>query len=302
MGTPGYMAPEQASGRAASADERTDIYALGAILSSLLTLDAPMRVTPDNVRNFEERWARGEDVDREWQEHVVPLLADRSARPRLKHLPHDTIPESLAAVALKAMSLRPADRYASVKELQVDVAAYQSGFATSAEEANSWRRFKLLVGRHRVLSGAIVAIFAILLAATIVSLKQRAAAIESNRSLQLTLQQASLADLEAARQRFQAGAWREGIALVGRSLTFWPDNRAAENYLLSAIAFGRGIATSSRSSVFTTTAPLLTPPSARTGDISRPPVMTVRRRSGILPLASKSGRPRSTAALFSAML
>ena len=47
------------------------------------------------------------------------------------------------------MSLRPADRLASVKDLQADVAAYQAGFATSAEEARAWRRFKRLMARNK---------------------------------------------------------------------------------------------------------------------------------------------------------
>jgi WD40 repeat protein len=90
------------------------------------------------------------------------------------------------------------------------------------------------------LATAILTIFAILLGATLVSLKQRQVALESNRNLQLALRRASVADLEAARQRIQVGAWREGTALLGRSLSFWPGNRLAADYLLSAIAFGRG--------------------------------------------------------------
>jgi serine/threonine protein kinase len=41
LGTPGYMAPEQARGEVATLDERTDVYALGALLSFLLAGDAP---------------------------------------------------------------------------------------------------------------------------------------------------------------------------------------------------------------------------------------------------------------------
>jgi hypothetical protein len=55
------------------------------------------------------------------------------------------IPESLAAVAMKALSLRREDRYQSVPELQKDIEAYQGGFATGAEQASAW----LLVKRHK---------------------------------------------------------------------------------------------------------------------------------------------------------
>ena len=41
LGTPGYMAPEQARGEVESLDERTDVYALGALLAFLLAGDAP---------------------------------------------------------------------------------------------------------------------------------------------------------------------------------------------------------------------------------------------------------------------
>jgi serine/threonine protein kinase len=43
MGTPGYMAPEQALGNAEELDEKTDIYALGAILYAILTLQPPVK-------------------------------------------------------------------------------------------------------------------------------------------------------------------------------------------------------------------------------------------------------------------
>jgi eukaryotic-like serine/threonine-protein kinase len=236
MGTPGYMAPEQARGDAANTDERTDIYALGAILYALLTLEAPIRLTRAEAEEFGKRSQDAENLTDEFHRHVAPLLSDRSARQKLDH----PVPDSLVHVVLKAMALRPNDRFPTVKKLQADVAAYQSGRATSAEEARPWKRFKLLVARNKVLFSAIATVLAILLAATVVSLEQRKVALKSNAGLQSALYRASFADHESARQRFSAGAWREGVALMGRSLAFWPENRAAADYLLSAIIFGRG--------------------------------------------------------------
>lgn len=236
MGTPGYMAPEQARGDAASTDERTDVYALGAILYALLTRETPVRLTRAQAEVFAKRSNDGENLTREFQRHVAPVLSERSARQQLDH----PVPDSLVHVVLKAMALRPDDRFPTVKKLQADVAAYQSGFATSAEEARPWKRFKLLIARHKVLFSAITSVLLVLLAATVVSLQQRKVALESNAGLQLALRRASLADHESARQHFRDGQWRQGLALMGRALAFWPENRAAADYLLSAILFDRG--------------------------------------------------------------
>ncbi|MEQ1859672.1 MAG: protein kinase [Chthoniobacteraceae bacterium] len=127
MGTPQYMAPEQARGEVEQLDERADIYALGAILYHVLALRPS--VTGEDAYAIVERVARGE---------IDPL--PKAAR---------AIPDSLAAVVREAMALEKTHRYASVADLQADITAFQNGFATSAEHAGLVKQVALLIRRHR---------------------------------------------------------------------------------------------------------------------------------------------------------
>jgi len=102
-GTPAYMAPEQA--RRERADERSDVYCLGATFFHMLTLRHPT-------------WSA--DPDEFWRKKqhgiIDPATAEEFSR----------IPALLLQIALKAMAPEAQDRYASVKELQDGIRAYQT--------------------------------------------------------------------------------------------------------------------------------------------------------------------------------
>ncbi|MEY5011921.1 MAG: hypothetical protein RLZZ253_3060, partial [Verrucomicrobiota bacterium] len=122
MGTPQYMSPEQASGMVAGLDPRSDIYSLGGILYSILTLQPPIEgTTLDEVLS---RVRTGTLRPMRTTPHTDS--AETGGRPR------PTVPEALKAVTHKAMARERADRYPNVEALAADIAAHQNGFATSA--------------------------------------------------------------------------------------------------------------------------------------------------------------------------
>jgi serine/threonine protein kinase len=221
MGTPQYMSPEQASGEIDRLDARTDIYALGAILYQLLTLQAP--VMGKTVHEVLAQVRAGT---------IVPPLQRVGAK-RLPHLPDGRVPESLAAVAMKALALSRSARYASVKELQADIEAYQTGFATKAESASAWKQLTLFLRRHKTAS---IGVAAVLVIGGVMGPKailegrraEREAAI-SRRALADLKKSApamlQLAEAEAGFQRFESALEKCDAALaLDPTLTaaYWP--------------------------------------------------------------------------------
>ena len=146
MGTPNYMSPEQAGGRNAELDERSDIYSLGGVLYAMLTLHPP--VEGREVEELLAKVRRGE-------------IEPPSAANGLPHLPGGLVPEALSAVAMKALQTTRSERYQTVAQLADDIAAYQAGFATSAEHAGALRLLRLFLQRHKTLAAA--AAFVVLL-------------------------------------------------------------------------------------------------------------------------------------------
>lgn len=109
MGSPGYMAPEQAAGLAG--DTRTDVYALGVILYQLLTGELPIPPAQD-LAELTRRIREDAPAD---PRHLVPGM-DRD----------------LAAIVLHALKKEPAQRYAGVADFARDVESYLAGKPVSA--------------------------------------------------------------------------------------------------------------------------------------------------------------------------
>ena len=128
-GSPGYLAPEQIDKSFGGKSERSDIYALGAILYFLLTEVSP---------------AKGETV-----KNSLQLTAEGKIKEPSKIKP---VPSGLEAVCMKALSVQPQDRYSNVKELKNEVEKWLQGFATDAENAGFLKSLALLIKRHKTVS------------------------------------------------------------------------------------------------------------------------------------------------------
>jgi eukaryotic-like serine/threonine-protein kinase len=135
LGTPAYMAPEQAEGRLDAIDPRTDVYGLGAILFELISGRAPFvgKSDADTVRRVlgdEAQFSRGQAA---------------------------TIPRDLGAIALKCLEKKPSRRYASCAALAADLRRFLAGESTEARPAGT---SELLIkwARRRPATAALVAV------------------------------------------------------------------------------------------------------------------------------------------------
>ena len=166
LGTPAFMPPEQASGRLSDIDERCDVYSLGAVLYNILTLHKPVhgKSIAEILKNVSDgnithpiRFGRSR---KSTADH-----SDVNLAVQLRHCQSGRVPESLAAVAMKALATERDARYDSVLRLQQEVQSYLDGFATLAENASLFRQCVLLFNRNKkeaaVLTGAFLALVAI---------------------------------------------------------------------------------------------------------------------------------------------
>lgn len=135
-GTPGFMSPEQATGRGARVGPASDVYSLGASLYFLLTGRPPFPAPRDR---------------REWEETAARIRRGDFPRPRAVK-PH--VPAALEAVCLKAMAPRPQDRYADVLALAGDLEHWLAGEPVSARRESWWERGARWVRKHQVVTAA----------------------------------------------------------------------------------------------------------------------------------------------------
>ncbi len=184
LGTPVYMSPEQAGGNIDEIDQRSDVYALGAILYQVLTGRHPF--TGDSSEEVLDK-VRTQDPPR-----PRSVLAG--------------IPRPLEAICLKAMAKDSGDRYEDATALTRDLERYLADERISAWRESHLERFGRWVRRHRALasSGAVALLLGLL--GTIGILTARARSLNGIRV-------AGEADRTIASSELRAGRY-ESAALI----------------------------------------------------------------------------------------
>ena len=214
VGTPCYMAPEQASGRKQRATPAVDVYSLGSIFYEMLTGRPPFRAATA-------------------LETVVQVVNDDAVSVRRLN---PAVPRDLATICRKCLSKEPSRRYATAAALADDLRRYLDGVpilarpATRTERVWRWcRREPWVAG---LAAGLAVVVIASLAALTALYLR----AEDRREAAEVAQANATRAETEARQQAAIAAGREKAEAAVKRYLV--------QNFLSRArphVARNRGI-------------------------------------------------------------
>lgn len=153
IGTPSYMAPEQAGGGAREAGPSVDVYALGAILYECISGQPPFR---------------GNSV-------AETLVLVRTAQPLPLSRLRPKVPRDLETICLKALAKEPIGRYATAEDLAEDLRRFLADEPILARRAGAGERLWRRIRQNPVVAGLSVAVLGLAVVLGVVFTRPRPA-------------------------------------------------------------------------------------------------------------------------------
>jgi tetratricopeptide (TPR) repeat protein/tRNA A-37 threonylcarbamoyl transferase component Bud32 len=234
VGTPSYMAPEQARGRGREVGPAADVYALGAILYEALTGRPPFKAaTP--------------------METVMQVVNEEPVPPRRFQR---AVPAELETICLKCLHKEPAERYASAAALADDLKHFLNGEPIGARPSTRWeqtvkwaRRKPAAAALIGVSALAILALFGVVLGFTL-KLQAALTATQDQRDLaekrekeadhQRAAAEQAQAVAQAVNDFLQHDLLRQANSYEQAGRNFTPDPDVTVRTLLDRAAAGVG--------------------------------------------------------------
>jgi WD40 repeat protein len=214
LGTPAYMAPEQASGGAKQLTTAADIYSLGAILYELLTGQPPFRAETA-------------------VETLRKVCQEEPPRPRTLN---PQLSRDLETVCLKCLSKDPHQRYPNASGLADDLDHWLSGEPILARPVGTAERVWRWCQRRPVIAGLLLTVLVLVGAGLAGILWQWRRAQANAADATDKLRQAYIAQSRANRRTDQVGRRYDSLTAVAKGAAMNPTPAQREELRNEAIA------------------------------------------------------------------